>query len=193
MGRTFLGWTSCCSYVTVSSGDFLRFRKRTDPLVVVELLRGRVCLFLQKHQLCVEQEAALFWQVSCRPLDCENVASLLAGSCEEDSGVQMFLPSASRTRQRSDTCSGSTLLPSSRSVPICTFHRPRQFAPPRRTPHLWDESCCPVPATISRWILGLSRRTLVSRAVHLSVAASFLLICKATQSFADPGPSRSDH
>ena len=26
------------------SGDFLRFRERTDPLVVVELLRGRVLL-----------------------------------------------------------------------------------------------------------------------------------------------------
>ena len=53
------------------SGDFLRFRQRTDPLV--ELLRGRILLFLQKDQLCGEQEAALFRQVSCRPLDCENV------------------------------------------------------------------------------------------------------------------------
>ena len=31
------------------------------------------------------------------------------------------------------------LLPQSLSVPFCTFHRPRQSAPPRRTPHWWDE------------------------------------------------------
>ena len=30
------------------SGDFFRFRQRTDPLVVIELLRGRVFLFLPK-------------------------------------------------------------------------------------------------------------------------------------------------
>ena len=35
------------------------------------------------------------------------------------------------------------LAPSSRSVPICIFHRPRRFAPHRRTPHRWDEFPCP--------------------------------------------------
>ena len=29
--------------------------------------------FLPEHQVCVDQEAALFLQVSWRPLDCENV------------------------------------------------------------------------------------------------------------------------
>ena len=57
------------------NGDFLRFRQRTDPLVVIELLRGWVFLFLQKHQLCVEQEAAFFRQVFRGPLDRENVKS----------------------------------------------------------------------------------------------------------------------
>ena len=47
------------------SCDFLRFRERANPLVVVvELLRGQVFFFLQKHHLRVEQEAALFRQVS---------------------------------------------------------------------------------------------------------------------------------
>ena len=118
------------------SRDFLRFRQRANPLVIVAMLRGRVFFFLQEHQLRVEQEAALFWQVSCRPLDCENVelpkpASPLASSCKGDGGIQVFLPFTSRTRgthwrqfdvrQRSDTCFASTLLP----------HRaPRQFVSP---------------------------------------------------------------
>ena len=33
------------------SSDFLRFQQRTDPLVVIELLRGRVFLFLQKTSI----------------------------------------------------------------------------------------------------------------------------------------------
>ena len=54
-----------------------------------------------KHQLCVEQEAALSRQVSCRPLDGKNVelpkqASPLAGSCEGDDGIQVFLPFAGK-------------------------------------------------------------------------------------------------
>ena len=72
--------------------DFLRF-----PLVVVvKLLRGLAFFFfLQEHQLRVEQEAALFWQVSCCPLGRENVenrikAPPLASSCEGDDGVQVF-------------------------------------------------------------------------------------------------------
>ena len=42
------------------SGDFLRFRQRADPLVVVvELFRGRVLFLHQEHQLCIEQEVGL--------------------------------------------------------------------------------------------------------------------------------------
>ena len=83
-GPNFLGvnvsatlfWESC---------DFLRFRQRANPLVVVELLRGRVFFFLQKDQL--------FRQVSRGPLDRENVkapeqAPPLASSCEGDNGIQ---------------------------------------------------------------------------------------------------------
>ena len=54
------------------SSDFFRFRQRADPLVIVELLRGRVLLLLQENQLCIEQEATLFRQVSRDPLDREN-------------------------------------------------------------------------------------------------------------------------
>ena len=68
-----------------------------------ELLRGRVLLLLQEHQLCIEQEAAFFQQVSHGPLDREDVkapehAPPLASSCEGDHGVEMFLPIASGTR-----------------------------------------------------------------------------------------------
>ena len=117
-------------------GDLLRFCQRADPLVIVKLPRVRVFLYLKKHQLRVEQEAALFRQVSRGPLDRENVetpqhAPPLASSCEGDDGIQVFLPFASRTRsthwrqfeveQRRDDCSGSSLLP----------HRaPRQFVAP---------------------------------------------------------------
>ena len=95
MGRTFLGSTSC--------RGSLRFRHRADLLVVIELLRCRVLLLLQERQLHIEQEAALFRQVACRPLDCQNVksskqASSLSSSCEGDNGVQIFLPFASGTR-----------------------------------------------------------------------------------------------
>ena len=40
-------------------GDFLRFCQRTDPLVVIELFRGRVILFVQKRELRVEEESLL--------------------------------------------------------------------------------------------------------------------------------------
>ena len=40
-----------------ASSGFLRFRQRTGPFVVVELLRGRVLLLLQERQLRVEQES----------------------------------------------------------------------------------------------------------------------------------------
>ena len=48
------------------SRDILRLCQRADPLVVVKLLRSRVLLLLKKHQLRVEQEAALLQQVSRR-------------------------------------------------------------------------------------------------------------------------------
>ena len=64
---------SCCSYVTVSSGT----SAVTSCASVSERIHSSSWnwfevgsfVFLQKHQLCVEQEAALFRQVSCRPLD----------------------------------------------------------------------------------------------------------------------------
>ena len=116
--------------------DFLHFRQRSDLLVVIELLRGRVLLFLQEHQLRIEQEAALFRQVACRPLHGENVetpqqASPLAVSCEGDDGTQVFLSFSSNTRgtrwrlfdvrQGRNTCFAASLLP----------HRaPRKFVAP---------------------------------------------------------------
>ena len=76
------------------SRDFLRFRQRVDPLVVIELLRCRIFHLLQEHQLRIEQEAALFRQVSRGPLQ----ARPLASSCEGGNGVQVFLPFSSMTR-----------------------------------------------------------------------------------------------
>ena len=125
VGRTFFGVDVLlilrdAVFWDVSS-DNLRFRQRADPLVVVGLLRGRVVVLLRERQLCVEQEAALFRQVSCRPLVRENVelpelASPLANSCEGDDGVQVFLPFASRTKS-THWRRGCTALAVLRSVP----------------------------------------------------------------------------
>ena len=142
-------------------GDFFRFLQRSDPIIIIiEQFRGWVLFLLQEHQLRVEEESAFFRKVSRR----------LSGSCEGDDSVQMFLSFACRARtthgrqfdvrQRSDTCSGSALLP--RRAP-CFFFVP-STAPGNssrlgalrtggmtsnaRAP--WDESCSPVPATISR-------------------------------------------
>ena len=68
----------------VGSG-FCRFRQRTDPLGVIELLRGRVFSF--KNISCVEQEAAPFRQGCCRPLDVDKETSPLAGFFEKDDGI----------------------------------------------------------------------------------------------------------
>ena len=40
MGRTFFGSIACWSYVHFRNvgGDFLRFRQRSNPLIIVELL-----------------------------------------------------------------------------------------------------------------------------------------------------------
>ena len=151
---------------------FLRYRQRADPFFVIGLLRGRVLLLLQEHQLRIEQEATLLQQVACRPLDCQNVkaskqASPLTSSCEGDNGIQVFLPFTSRTRsahwrqfdvrQGRNTCFAASLLP----------HRaPRKFVSPStpgnsgcldvlrtggtssnaRAP--WDGGCGPVPAAV---------------------------------------------
>ena len=117
MGRTFLGSTSCCSYVTLSSG--------TSVVTSCASVNERI------HS----SSSNCFEVGSCEAALCENVelpkqASPLAGSCEGDDGVHVFLPFASGTRsthvrqfdmrQRSDTCCGSALLP----------HRaPCQFVP----------------------------------------------------------------
>ena len=66
MGGTFLGVDGLLK-------NLLRFRQRANPLVVVELLRGLFFLLLQEHQLCVEQKAALFQEVSRCSLDREDV------------------------------------------------------------------------------------------------------------------------
>ena len=155
------------------SRDLLRFCQRADPLVVVELLRGRLLLLLQERRLRVEQEGAVFPQVSRGPLDLRMSRPRnkhpLASSCEGDDGAHVFLPFASRTRsthwrhfdvdQRSDTRLASTLL----------LHRaPRQFVSPSspsdsgrfgtlracgmsscaRTAR--SKGCSPVPAAVCR-------------------------------------------
>ena len=129
-----------------------------------------------KNISCIEQEAALFQQVACSPLDRENFetpeqTSPLTSSCEGDDGVQVFLPFASWTRsthwrqfdveQRGYTCFASTLLP----------HRaPRQFVSPStpgdsgrldavpETP--LDEGCSPVPAAVCRTLRGAADQSL---------------------------------
>ena len=170
------------------SGDFLRIRQRTDPLVVIELLRGRAFFFLQEHLLCVEQESALFRQVSRRPLDCESVktpkqAPPLASSCEGGNGIQVFLPFISGTGQRSDACFAPFLLPhrSTPSGPRRGTLRTGGMSSNARAPR--NKGCGPVPAA---WILGLSEHRLASRTVRLSVAAPLLLFCEVAQSIADP-------
>ena len=124
-----------CQNSQGTSRDFLRFRQRADPLVIIELLRGRVFFFFEKHQLRVEQEAALFRQVCCGPLNRENVKALeqaprLASSCEGDSLA-------------------TVLTWSSAAIPVllrpCAL-LPRRFTPPRRTPHWWDGFRCPSSA-----------------------------------------------
>ena len=52
--------------------------------------------FLQEHELCVEEEALLFWKISCGPLDGQGVLdsetpSSQSGACEGNDGIQMFL------------------------------------------------------------------------------------------------------
>ena len=93
-----------------------------NPLIIIEPFRGWVLSLLQKHELRVEEESALFRQVSRRPLKWENVESPkqappLAGSSERDDGIQVFLPF---TFWRS-CCA---LASSSRSVLFCTFPSP---------------------------------------------------------------------
>ena len=126
-------------------------------------------VLLQEHQLCIEQEAAIFGQVTCCPLDREKAktpdqTSLLTSSCEGDDGVQVSLPFASGTRsthwrqfgvvQRSDACFASLLphritrhfvAPStpSGSRRLGAF-RTGGMSSNARAP--WDEGCGPVPS-----------------------------------------------
>ena len=91
MGR-FLGSTSCWSYTTLSS--------RTSAVIScasvsdgthsssLNCFEGSVLFLFQEHQLRLEEGSVPFRQVSCRPLNCENVESPkqalpLSGSCEE--------------------------------------------------------------------------------------------------------------
>ena len=129
-GRTFLGSTSCWSYVTLSSAMSVvascasvseRIHSSSSNCFVVGSF-----FFLLEHQLHVEQKATFFRKVSRGPIGRESVktserAHPLASSCEGDDGIQMFLPFASRITgthwrqfdvgQRSDTCFASTLSP----------------------------------------------------------------------------------
>ena len=105
--RTFIGSTSCWSYVTLSSGMSVvtscasvseRIHSSSSNCFVVGPLP-----FWRKNQLRVEQEAALFQQVSRGPLDRDMSTPLeqappLASSCEGDNGIQVFVPFTSRTR-----------------------------------------------------------------------------------------------
>ena len=59
--------------------NFLRFRQLSNPLVVIEQLRGGVLLFLQEHELRVEEESAFFCKVNS-----SRQTPPLSGSCEGD-------------------------------------------------------------------------------------------------------------
>ena len=141
--------------MTLSSGtvsrDFLRFRQRAYPLVIVELLRSRVLLLLQEHQLRIEQEAALLRQVARRPLDCQNVKLprsrrlLCPAPSEGDNGIQVFLPFSSGTRgthgrqirrEAAKRCLFCFVpAPSSRSALVCIALHTRRFRSALSTLH----------------------------------------------------------
>ena len=131
-----------------------------------------------------EQKAAFFQQVSCCPLDRKNVelpkqTSPLAGSCEGD------------MRQRSDTCSGSALFPyrvlcqfvpstargnASRLGALRTGGMSSSVRPPL------DESCSPVPATISRALRSAAHQSLhgfadLSLGCQCARSCSALFVC----------------
>ena len=77
-------------------GDCLRFCERSDPLVVDEQFVCGVFFFLQEHELRIEEEATLFWEISCGPLHCQDIEdseepSSMPSTCEGNDGIQMFL------------------------------------------------------------------------------------------------------
>ena len=135
--------------------DFFRFRQRTDPLVVVELLRGRVFFFPQKHQLCGKSP----------------VTNLIA--CERDDGIQMFLPFTcclGALMGVSLTCGSDAIAVFAAALfPHCT---PRNFVPsttPSNTRRFGtfrtggirsgaraprDQGCGPVLSTVGRALPG---------------------------------------
>ena len=139
------------------SGVFLRFRQRTDPLVIIELLRGWVFLFLQEQQLRVEEEAALFRQVSRRPTNCENFVPrnkrlqypapaketmTSECSCRSPVGPRALIGRHFDVRERRPYLFCCGVGPSLRPVPLCTFHHSRQSSSPRHFPQWWDECQC---------------------------------------------------
>ena len=72
-------------------GNFLCFRQRSDPLIIIiiELFRGWVPFLLPEHELRVEEESAFFRPIAKCPLNRENVKTPpLSGSCERDDSVQ---------------------------------------------------------------------------------------------------------
>ena len=178
--------------MTLSSGtsdlNFLRFRQLANPLVIVELLRGRVFFSLHEHELRVEKESTLFRQVTNCPIDREDVeapeqAPPLASSCEGDDGIQVFLPFASGTksthwrqfdvRERSDSRFAAALFPDCASrcfVPATSPSNTRRLGTlgtrrmsfTARAP--WNQGCGPVFLT-------------VGRALRLSTHKSFSWLC----------------
>ena len=114
--------------MTLSSGTstvFVRFRQRSDPLVIIELFRGWALFLLQEHELRVEENSALFRQVSCRPLfvrmsSTRNKRLLWPAPAKETIASEMFLPLTCGlqsthgrqfdVRERLDTCLAAALL-----------------------------------------------------------------------------------
>ena len=191
-------------------------RQRADP-IVVELLRGRVLLLPHEHHLCIEQEATLFRQVTCCPLDRENVktpeqASLLPSSCEGDDGAQVFLPSASRTRstrwrqfdveERRNTCFASILLThrASRQFVSGRFGAVRtggmssqpELRGMRAVVQFLRQSAEPRAAPPTSPFMALVMDPRAVKAQARFPRCSSVCGCAAVQSSDDPGPWRSD-
>ena len=43
--------------------DFLCFRQRSNPLIAIKYVCRGVLFLLQEHELCVEEESTVFWEV----------------------------------------------------------------------------------------------------------------------------------
>ena len=163
MGRTFFGSTACWSHRTLSSGTSaviscasVNERIHSSSSNCFELLAP---FLLQEHELRVEEESAFFRQVACRPLNCQNECQVLETGAPSVRllrrrrwrpnvpVVRLWSPGALVGRQfdvRERTpvpCCGLALL--WHLALHCSFHHPKQPAPPGHTLHWWDEFRCP--------------------------------------------------